>query len=243
MAAMLLMGSAASADFVIDGFQSNQLVQVVGPPPGVQTAFNQLADGGVAGGYRDIKVTRVSSNAGQVSGDSNESYPGRFSTSTSSNTSGAVELQYDGNDNSPLVNFSGLGGISVLTGGADTFTLSAASDLGVVVRVLIYKNGTVGNDFAFHNFVIPGTGSTAVLQTYNFKLADFSTSGTFNKATDYNNVGAIVVRTSTSVNSADASIGLVITTRSVPEPGSFALMGLGLLGTGFAAYRRRKMAQ
>jgi hypothetical protein len=32
-------------------------------------------------------------------------------------------------------------------------------------------------------------------------------------------------------------------TRHVPEPASFALVGLGLLGSGFVAYRRRKMAQ
>jgi len=31
--------------------------------------------------------------------------------------------------------------------------------------------------------------------------------------------------------------------RHVPEPASFALVGLGMLATGFAAYRRRKMAQ
>src|SRR4051812_42711953 len=112
MAAMFLMGSAASADFVIDGFQSDQLVQVAGPPPGVQTAFNQQADGGVVGGYRDIKVTRTSNNSGQVSGDSNESEPGQFSTSTSSNTLGVAELQYDGNDNSPNVAVNGLGGVN-----------------------------------------------------------------------------------------------------------------------------------
>jgi len=261
---MLAMGTAARADFLIDDFNTTTSTTVVsGSPTGPKHATQTDAGGGIVGGFRDDYVARTTNNRGTVGADAGDSSPGLFNLTTSSSTGGYANLVYDGNNPStvpkgpvPLagINYTGLGGQDLTQSGAnDAMVLKVASTAGVRIDVVVY---TDKNDFATATLIVPGINATSPLTKYNilfdpnapiipgFHESHFAITGS---NFSFANVGAITVtvqgwKNGAAFNDADTSVlGVIVTSKAVPEPGSFALMGLGLAG--LAVYRRRKAAK
>jgi len=246
-AAMVLMGSAgARADFVIDNFQAGSAAVVFGTPTGFKSATATASGAGVVGGFRDMFTARTSPNAGIVASDAGQSVPGQFELDTTSATGGYSNLVYDGSQTStvpkgpvPLtgINYTGLGGVDLTQSGSNiALQIKAASQAGATIDVVVY---TDKNNYATATVTVPG-GSLSPLTQYNLLFASgFNvTGGSFS----FGNVGAITVTVNSTGNQVNTTLlGPIIASSVVPEPGSFALMGMGLAS--LAVYRRRKAAK
>jgi len=243
-AALLLMGSTgARADFTIDNFQTGSSAVVFGTPAGPKHAGATANGAGIVGSFRDMYTARTSSNAGVVASDAGQSVPGQFELDTSASTGGYSNLVYDGSQSSsvpkgpvPLagINYTGLGGVDLTESGSDiALTFKAASQAGATIDVVVY---TDKNNFAQATINVPA-GALSPLTQYNLLFASgFAiTGGSFSFA----NVGAVTVTVTSNGNQVNTTLlGPIVTAGVVPEPGSFALMGMGLAG--LAVYRRRK---
>lgn len=107
-----------------------------------------------------------------------------------------------------------------------------------------YDGGTIDNvagtiSFAFNTLIsdVPGVTGSGIIQQYTFSvLKAGSTALTFSDVTFLNSdFGDIAV---TAINSTLLATSPVVTP-SIPEPGTYALMALGLAGLGVAARRRK----
>lgn len=231
-AAVLAMSSASNADFQIDDFQTAQNVTVTNGGANPKTASGSIIDG-VVGGEREMKVVRTTGNR-TLQGDA---FNGTFAYLSSSGVDGSVTLTYDGIGN------VGLGGVDILDPSDPNNTqfilTNAESDSGLHVHVFIYRDATHFAEGLIS--ITPGTQGSP----YNaFQLlSTFTLNGagsTFNNI--FTDVNSIVLRVEGQQLASDGQFGLIVT-GIVPEPSSLALLGVGFLGTGFAAYGRRKMAK
>lgn len=209
----------------------------------------------ILGGERDISVEIMKDTGyvGLVDGDPNDKSRvfvnglGTMSFSNDNDIYGQATVQWDGADNSSVLNVTGLGGINLLATGADAFQFETIqTDLGFDISIELYTSLT-----QFTKAVIRTTG--ARIDTIMF--ADLQNAALCGLVTglpsglqsvtcgsggtvDMSSLGAIqtVINIDGATASVDLKIGKIVT---VPEPSIVGLLGAGLLAIGFTGARRR----
>jgi len=247
-----LASSTAKATVIIDPFStsSNANVSLVGDvPPGspvysgpvgvaaaVVGGFRMMASYVTAGNDEDLYRFRVSNSTGLAS------------VETSALVSGKGILTYNGTD-TPNISVTGgaftapetfnLGGLDVTEGGANqaVFLNGYADNNGVPIIFTFWTNSST-----YARGVLNLPGSTNGLLTSHYLLFNnfVATGNTLNNI--LTNVGAITVEidgTAPGVTvGTDVVLDYIVVGSSIPEPGTYVLIGSALLGLGFL--RRRQ---
>lgn len=236
--ALLLLHPHVAAAVVVDPFDDEFAVEIgIGDIAGnPKTATGGVAVGGAIGGSRAVVVQRVT-GGGSASVDTGYSEPSTAQTLTVSTGAGSsvqAKLIYDGDTGeSPNegVNTSGLGSQDMTAGGASLLSLDASWDqAGIVIRVSFFQ-GTLSS---YYDFVTVGGNTLGTFQSLTAPFTSF-TAGP-GGGVDFDDIGAITVDI-TGPTAFDLQLRNFETT--VPEPGTLALLALGLAGLRYAGSRHR----
>ena len=244
----------------LDGVGSTDFIQV-----------NDNDDpGSILGGYRDMEVKLLAEGTSPSQSVSMTTYNGVLSFSNGSGVTGKGTLQWDGDDSAggaETLDTTGLGGIDLLElGNAFSFEVITADhdfdfsiglyDMngGSVVFDLAANQGThTATDIAFSYFSDAfnpqaALGGLSVCDVFGIGSGGFDVDGGHvnhvicsGTSLDLSNIGAI--ETVINTNGGTAEVQLTIgSITAVPEPSSLALIGLGLMATGFASKRKSNKA-
>jgi len=245
--ALLVASSAANAN-VIDLFSTGQSFMVDTTASAVAGSglsnFADSAGGDILGGSRDLYVQTVSSADEANLNASIGVAADNFFFSVDAGATGMGVVQWDGADHSAALDIAGLSNYDLTFGGVmDSFVIDIVSaDLGFNFIIEAYTDAT--------HFTSASLVSNAGSGTATISFADFSNCGLTDPANgillvscgaagavDFSDLGALQVVISPGGNSGTLDMRLESIT--VPEPSVLGLMGVGLLGAGFAARARR----
>lgn len=254
-----LLASFGANALTIDLFTTEQFIKdFTAGGGGVEDSATGLD---MLGGERDIWANYVS-NSGSVTPGSGTSVAvgsGILSFANDSGVAGQGRVQWDGEDNSIALDAAiGLGGIDITMGGALTgFLLTTiSSDAAWNFEISLYSGVDAWTQISFAatevptgtgpvNTVIPFAGFTSPFlcgSTNPVAGVNFINCGT--SLVDLTQLTAIDVLLNTGANAQpiafdiDLRIGTI--GASVPEPGTLALLGIGLFGAGFLRQRASK---
>lgn len=249
-----LSAGVQAAPVIVDLFDptTNQVVSVGGPV--ADSPFNEVTEPAIPGntilgGSRDLYLFNVSgttgtrSAVGAVEG-------GELSYSNSSGVGSSLSVQWDGADASSAVDVTGLGGIDLTGGGSNTafqlttiesdlnwqFSLQAWTDANNWTKITFNASNVVAPTVSYIDFA--GFTNPFFCGAINPAPGVASIEcAPGNQPVDFANLGALeaIINTAGSVN-IDLRLADI---RAVPEPGTLALVGLGMLGL---ALRRRAVA-
>lgn len=185
----------ANPDTMVDNFDTNQTINIAaGSVPTSQ--WSAVAGGSVIGGEREITATVTAiGGSNQLDVIINGSGLGRLAHSQGVGVIGSTLLTYDGTDNNPNLNYTGLGGVNLTANGDDAFIVVIHSnnfgDPDTTV-VTIYSDATRCSTLTL-NLPEPGVRENNPNRVLVFRYSDFGTCAGFSNGATFNSVGAIQV--------------------------------------------------
>ncbi len=231
---MLAAGSAKAAPIIIDTFDVEQDVGLLGIPMFIPSSSQEGPDASILGGFRDMQVTGDADNFLETR---LQSTGGGLTFSNNVETSGIGQIVWDGDDDPTTIDPTGLGGIDITRNGdwdLDRIWLDLVSaDLpGLELTFNIYdtNNNVSTLSRTFNNPVNAPVG-------VNFLFSDFA------GAADFTNVGALELLID-GPEEIDARIALVQIGQphgdvDIPEPLTSVLTLVGISALGGLSLKRK----
>lgn len=250
--AAALTASASASAVTIDLFTTDQAT-LSDTTTGSSAMFSQQSTAGtdIIGGYRDLGVNLVSSTIPGNSADIGVA-GGYLSFSTDSLAAGSALIRWDGSKAATSfddtdVDYTGLGGLDLGNAFLSSFELTIAfADAGFEFVLVAWTDADHWSKVTVTSLAhaVPGTSYIPFLafldcdNTIPGAVTECAGSvGDWNPV-DFSKVGALeaIIDPDGKYVSLDLAINSVTTV--IPEPGSLALAGLGLMTLG--AIRRRR---
>lgn len=226
--ALAVSSSAGATTIVIDSFDTG--TQNVSIPDGAAgPASGGVACAGCVGGARYVSVARTNASDDAIALEVNPAgaASGWFLYSNEISVDSEALVMWDGGTDA--VNDHGLSLNLAVNGG---FAVEIEADVGVQYQFTVFSDGGARSSVGTLS-ISEALGDGDLL---NGGVLRFLGIADFVGDADLSNITSIVMRINGSP-SFDTAIRFV--EYRVPEPGSLALLGLGLIGLGGAAYRRK----
>ncbi|MCA9175273.1 MAG: DUF11 domain-containing protein [Planctomycetales bacterium] len=181
----------------VDTFDTTQTASASGV---TRESWSQLATSESMGGERDLYAS-LTSSGGRIDVLVNDSTPGQIDFGSLGSSTGVRRVTWDGVDDSPNLNATGLGGMDLTSGGAQTaFDVNIGSDLGGTASLMVY---TDNGNWSMATFDIAANGGGPTDSLLLDFTDDFVTGG--GAGADFSNIGAIVFEID-GIGNVDASV-------------------------------------